>query len=140
LHLEHQKLFPATSGSVDQTSASNQLLYCQIPSATPVISLRTRLPASPSWSSDNDRDRCPAGGGERKQWSRSRHRSSTLGDESGTVLLLWMSQTLPGSFSANPRSQSSSYCPIEMQFTTRASTLRPLVVALSVLSLPTSSG
>ena len=36
-----------------------------------------------------------------------------------------MPQTLPGSSSASPRSQTFSYCPIEMQFTTRAVTLRP---------------
>jgi len=33
-----------------------------------------------------------------------------------------MSHTLPGSSSANPNSQSFSYCPIEIQFTTRAVT------------------
>ena len=33
-----------------------------------------------------------------------------------------MPQTLPGSSSANPSSQSFSYCPIEIQFTTRAVT------------------
>ena len=33
-----------------------------------------------------------------------------------------MPQILPGSSSANPSSQSFSYCPIEIQFTTRAVT------------------
>ena len=34
----------------------------------------------------------------------------------------WMPHTLPGSSSANPSSQSFSYCPKEIQFTTRAVT------------------
>jgi hypothetical protein len=37
-----------------------------------------------------------------------------------------MPQTLSGSSSANPRSQSVSYCPTEIQFTTRAMTLPPV--------------
>jgi len=45
-----------------------------------------------------------------------------------------MPQTLPGSSSANPRSQSFSYWPIEMQFTTRAVTLHLREVALNALS------
>jgi hypothetical protein len=36
-----------------------------------------------------------------------------------------MPHTFPGSSSANPNSQDFSYCPIEMQFTTRAVTLVP---------------
>jgi hypothetical protein len=38
----------------------------------------------------------------------------------------WMPHTLPGSASTNPNSHCFSYCPIEMQFTTRAVTLAPV--------------
>jgi hypothetical protein len=52
----------------------------------------------------------------------------------------WMPQTLPGSSSANPRSQIFSYCPIEMQFTTRAVTLPPAGSRSKRTVVPTASG
>jgi len=51
-----------------------------------------------------------------------------------------MPQTLPGSSSANPRSQSFSYCPTEIQFTTRAVTFPPVGSRSKCTVVPTASG
>jgi hypothetical protein len=51
-----------------------------------------------------------------------------------------MPQTLPGSSSSNPRSQSFSYFPIEMQFTTRAVTLPPAGSRSKRTVVPDASG
>jgi len=52
----------------------------------------------------------------------------------------WMPHTLPGSSSANPNSHSFSYCPIEMQFTTRAVTFLAAGSPSKRTSAPISSG
>ena len=136
LNAEHQKLFPATSGSngdvglIDTTvlagtqanardlveeaiAGDSVLIFGQRPG-----SLVRRRPRSKPLSRSKHRYSTSVDGIRERCASLELYRVQSSGGE-------WMPQTLPGSSSANPRSQSFSYCPIEMQFTTRAVTLPP---------------
>ena len=111
-------------------------MYQSRPCLILLVWTRVRWTLAPCSSSDSERNRCQVEGSADGQSFPNRRRSSTSVDAIKKRLCIWSTpycaqssggvwkpHTLPGSSSASPSSQTFSYSPIGMQFTTRAVTV-----------------